>query len=77
MKAQFGIPRQWDEFAENHRLFLERFPNLQAALNMAFIRKITSAEQVDVVVFLGGRLCELRISWRYFCFAGTAMESAQ
>lgn len=57
MRAEFGVPREWDHFAETHRLFLERFPSLRSALEIAFIRMGTTAESVDRVVFFTGRLC--------------------
>lgn len=54
---QFGIPNEWVEFAENHKLFLERFPNLKEAMSVAFIRKGATSEPVDRIVFFSGRLC--------------------
>jgi Family of unknown function (DUF5677) len=54
---QFGIPDEWVEFAEDHKLFLERFPNLKEAMNVAFVRQGATSEPVDRVVFFSGRLC--------------------
>jgi uncharacterized protein DUF5677 len=56
-RVQFGISVEWEHFSEAHKLFFERFPNLQAALNIAFIRVGETSELVDRVVFFGGRLC--------------------
>lgn len=42
-----GFPEEWEDFAKRHRLFLERFPNLVAALNTAFIRRATLSEHID------------------------------
>jgi hypothetical protein len=52
-----GFPEEWNDFEERHRLFLERFPNLVAALNTAFIRRATLSEHIDKFVFFYGRLC--------------------
>jgi len=57
MMVQFGLPQEWNQFAESHPLFLERFPNLRVALQTAFIRKGTTSEPADLVVFFAGRLC--------------------
>ena len=57
MTAQFGLRQEWTHFAESHRLFLERYPNLQLELETAFIRTGTTSEPVDRLVFFGGRLC--------------------
>ena len=57
MKAQFGLPQEWDHFAESHKLFLERYPNLRLALETAFIRRGITSEPVDRAVFFTGRLC--------------------
>jgi hypothetical protein len=55
-KVQFGIPNEWEHFAKSHRLFLERFSNLKAAMDIALIRRGTTSEPVDRVVFFSGRL---------------------
>jgi len=57
MKAQFGLPQEWDHFAESHGLFLERFSNLQMALETAFNRQEPLSELVDKIVFFIGRPC--------------------
>ena len=36
-KFSCGFPEEWEDFEKRHRVFLERFPNLVAALNAAFI----------------------------------------
>ncbi len=35
----FGDPQEWDLFRKRHSLFFERFPNLQRAIEVAFLRK--------------------------------------
>jgi hypothetical protein len=57
LKAQFGLPQEWNHFAESHGLFLEHWQNLRLALETAFIRTGTTSEPVDRVVFFAGRLC--------------------
>jgi len=56
-KFSCGFPEEWQDFEKRHRLFLERFPNLVAALNTAFIRRATLSEHIDKFIFLYGRLC--------------------
>jgi hypothetical protein len=34
----FGIPDEWKSFEQRNPLFFERFPNLRATLNTAFIQ---------------------------------------
>jgi hypothetical protein len=55
--VQFGLPDEWEHFATSHHLFLERFPKLKEAMNIALIRQGTTSEPVDRVVFFSGRLC--------------------
>jgi hypothetical protein len=58
-KFSCGFPEEWKDFEQRHRLFLERFPNIVAALNTAFIRSATLSELIDKFVFFYGRLsCE-------------------
>ncbi len=56
-KITFGRPDEQEAFVESHRLFFERFLNLQAALNIAFRREETTSGLADMVVFFLGRLC--------------------
>jgi hypothetical protein len=56
-KFSCGFPEEWEDFEQRHRLFLERFPNIVAALNTAFIRTATLSEPIDKFVFFYGRLC--------------------
>jgi hypothetical protein len=57
IKAQFGFRQEWGHFANSHQLFLKCFPNLQAALRTAFIRKGTLVQLVDRIIYFTGRLC--------------------
>jgi hypothetical protein len=56
-KFTCGFPEEWDDFEKRHRVFIERFPNIVAALNTAFIRRATLSEHIDKFVFFYGRLC--------------------
>src|SRR5439155_26675809 len=56
-KFSCGFPEEWKDFEKRHRLLLERFPNLVAALNTAFIRRATLSEHIDKFIFFYGRLC--------------------
>jgi len=53
-----GIPEEWKNFRQRHGRFLERFQNLEAALNTAFVRIIEKPNSLlDRIIFLSGRLC--------------------
>ena len=52
-----GNREEWDYFKERYKTFLDRVGDLIAALNAAFIRTGFTAEPVDRVIFLLGRLC--------------------
>jgi len=52
-----GKPEEWTHFASRHRPFLERFPELKTAVNLAFFRDFESDRPVDPLVFYMGRLC--------------------
>ena len=52
-----GFPEEWQGFQKRQLSFLERHPQLQKALNIAFIRTAHFSEPIDKFVFLYGRLC--------------------
>jgi hypothetical protein len=52
-----GFPEEWQDFHARQALFLERFPQLREALNIAFIRTANFSAPIDKFVFLFGRLC--------------------
>lgn len=54
---EVGLPEEQQRFKERHRAFLEKHQSLITALDTAFIRKWTTAEPVDRVIFYLGRLC--------------------
>jgi hypothetical protein len=53
----FGIPDEWKSFEQRNLLFFERFPNLRAALNTAFIRTGFTMEPINRFVSFYERLC--------------------
>jgi hypothetical protein len=55
--AGVGVREEQTNFIERHRLFLDRFPNLQKALDAAFVRQFSGSDLTDRVVFMLGRLC--------------------
>jgi len=55
--ASVGVREEQINFIERHRLFLDRFPNLQKALDAAFVRQFSGTDLTDRVVFMLGRLC--------------------
>lgn len=52
-----GKPTEWVDFERRNRLFLERYPHLTEALNIAFSRTLTKSEPIERFVFGYGRLC--------------------
>lgn len=52
----FGHPEKWDLFRKRHSLFFEKFPNLQKAIEIAFLRSFDTSP-TDRVVFFSGKLC--------------------
>jgi hypothetical protein len=55
--AGVGVREEQINFIERHRLFLDRFPNLQKTLDAAFVRQFSGSVLTDRVVFMLGRLC--------------------
>jgi len=53
----FGYPEEWKDFDRRNRLFLERFPHLQQAIEIAFNRNAPLEEPIDKFILLFGRLC--------------------
>lgn len=52
----FGYPEEWRAFTTRHPEFLKRFPNLQKALDTAFMRTWQSSTLLDRTVYFLGRL---------------------
>jgi hypothetical protein len=52
-----GYPDQWEAFRSRHLTFLERLPNLKAALDLALCRSFTSTCPADRLIFTMGHLC--------------------
>jgi hypothetical protein len=52
-----GRPQEWSDFERRHGLFLERYTNLQAALQAVFARTLTTSSKADRLIFLLSRLC--------------------
>jgi Family of unknown function (DUF5677) len=53
----FGFPDQWKAFQGRHEKFLSRFPNLRAAIDIAFLRTFGSSGPEERVIFIMGRVC--------------------
>jgi hypothetical protein len=47
----FGEPSEWEGFLSRHKIFFERFAHLKNALQVAFLRTITSSQPAERVVF--------------------------
>jgi Family of unknown function (DUF5677) len=56
MPVSFGRPDEQSKFVELNSLFFERFPHLQAALEIGFLRECTSTDLSDMVIFFLGRV---------------------
>jgi hypothetical protein len=52
-----GIPEEWENFGQRHGRFLERFQDLEAAINTAFVRTIEISIPLDRIIYFSGRLC--------------------
>ena len=52
----FGYPEEWRAFTTRHPEFLRRFPNLEKALDTAFIRTWQSSTLLDRTIYFLGRL---------------------
>jgi hypothetical protein len=52
-----GFPEQWNNFAERHREFLNRFPHLMESLDLAFMKTIMPQSKIDLFMFAYGRFC--------------------
>ncbi len=53
----FGYPEEWKDFEKRNPLFLERFPRLQKAMEIAFDRTAPLEEPIDKFILIFGRLC--------------------
>jgi len=53
----FGYPEEWKDFEKRNPLFLERFPRLQKAMEIAFDRTAPLEEPIDKFILMFGRLC--------------------
>jgi hypothetical protein len=53
----FGYEQEWKHFESRNRLFLDRFPHLQKAIETAFNRDTAFEEPIDKFVLMFGRLC--------------------
>jgi hypothetical protein len=56
-KQTFGYPDQLEDFEERNAKFIDRFPKLKIALDMAFVREFTAATPADRTIHMLGRLC--------------------
>ena len=53
----FGFPEEWEDFRNRNGNFLELFPHLQAAVELAFTRDFVAPEIIDLFIMMYGRLC--------------------
>ena len=60
----FGHTEEWKAFGERHPLFLERFPNLKAALDVAYIRTLRNSGKLEAMLF-SRRVSAWTTSWKY------------
>jgi hypothetical protein len=56
-KYIFGYPDQWEAFEKRNARFIERFPALDSALKVAFVREFTAMTPAERAIHLLGRLC--------------------
>lgn len=53
----FGFQEEWRDFEKRNVLFLERFPQLEKTIRIAFNRDAQYSEPIDKFVMLYGRVC--------------------
>jgi hypothetical protein len=53
----FGFREEWQDFANRNAPFLERFPHLEKAMDIAFNRVAHLSEPIDKFVLMYGRVC--------------------
>jgi hypothetical protein len=53
----FGFQEQWQAFQARNDKFLSVYPNLEQALNIAFVREASFSKPEERVVFALGRVC--------------------
>jgi hypothetical protein len=53
----FGFQEEWCDFEKRNALFLERYPHLKKAMDIAFNRVAYLLEPIDKFVFMYGRVC--------------------
>jgi hypothetical protein len=56
-QVTFGLSEEWDHFRDHHPVFLERVPNVFAAVAIAFDRTAETPDPLDRIIFFSGRLC--------------------
>jgi hypothetical protein len=53
----FGFTEEWQSFRERNSEFLTRYPNLDAAFNIAFASAVATSKPIERVVFVIGHQC--------------------
>ena len=56
-RSVIGRPKEQARFLKKHQLFMEKWPNLKKAIDVAFARQVVLSSCVDKVVFALGNLC--------------------
>ncbi|MGB7985185.1 MAG: DUF5677 domain-containing protein [Terracidiphilus sp.] len=56
-KHIFGYPDQWEDFETRNSRFIDGFPRLKNALDMAFLREFATTTPADRAIYFVGRLC--------------------
>lgn len=53
----FGYPEEWESFLQRNGRFIELFPHLNHAVEIAFTRDFVAPEIIDLFIMMFGRLC--------------------
>jgi hypothetical protein len=64
-----GLPSEWAEFENHHRLFLDCLNNLTEAMSTAFVRDLPPCDGWDKFIFSMGRVC-IEDFWEMALLAG-------
>jgi hypothetical protein len=73
----FGFQEEWRDFEKRNAPFLERFANLEKAINIAFLRTPLLSEPIDRFVLTYGKVCVQDFNEILLCCGNGAGLAAQ
>ena len=73
----FGFQEEWRDFEKRNARFLQRFPNLGKAIDLAFLRMLHTSEPIDRFVLTYGKVCVQDFNEILLCCGNGAGLAAQ